>query len=189
MTTLTTMVSKLSWTINKLLFWEGKELTSLNGMSWFQSFNSSEGPTWSTWCLILDWGDFTLLSPIDSTIGILEYALIEFNNVGLTISWLVSEELLDFFWSPVSEVVNSDLVVVLSIVLIELLESLNEDISSESVFFFSSVLSSVWANEFKEFSLSWVSSLGFFHEKLGWILNVGSKESEEGNCTNSSSNN
>jgi hypothetical protein len=92
--------------------------------------------------LIFDWGDFTLYSPIYSTIGILKYALIEFNNVELTISWLVTEELLDFFWGPVSEVVNSDLVVVLSIVLIELLESLNEDISSESVFFFSSILSS-----------------------------------------------
>ena len=54
-----------SVTVNKLLFWKWKEISSGNEVSSFNGSSSWEGPAWSALGLVFNWVYCTLGSPVD----------------------------------------------------------------------------------------------------------------------------
>ena len=62
---ITTIISILRWTIDKLLFWKIYFGISVNAVSTFKSLSSRKGPTWSTYTLTFDRRNITSGNPIN----------------------------------------------------------------------------------------------------------------------------
>lgn len=64
-TTIATQVTVWLGAVNQLLFRERYELASGDGIHTFEWASGWEGPAWSAWSLVLDWGNSVLISPVD----------------------------------------------------------------------------------------------------------------------------
>jgi len=97
-TTITTLVTEWTGTINELLLGEWGSTGTLDSFKRFEGGNSWESPAWTTWTLVLNGGNLTSWNPVNGSINLI--GLFFFFNVHLGWRYLKGKVSLDelFLW-------------------------------------------------------------------------------------------